>query len=723
MDHSGSRTAILRFLTVWTAVCPVASSAGIDLTPLGQTIGYFVDSAQGRFAGADFDGDGLRDVVFSGRSNTPGLHVLGKKSDGSLGLKLQFLVPDDGQFAGVLTYPDDDGPRVVTVGATGVARLYGGWPLRPVGQFPVVSGAVSAAVGDVDRDGTHELLVLSSDGAHAYRLPDGLEGWHYPFMLGSDIAIGQLDGDPALEIVLTGPSEGRIFDGATHGQEWFYAGGFGRRLAVPPPSGNAAPWAGLFSSDFFTVFASNPWSPRWSLKGTSNFHELSAADIAGDGRTAFLLSESGGGVHVFDAVSQTPLLHVPQPPHSWGPNALGVEDLDGDGRGEIIFNAATTTMSTAAMAIVDGQSGASRWGLDISEGPYLSTAFADLEGTGHLKLIASSVQYGRLSTLSIFDAHDGIELWRSPVPEPEFEGSPPDPYNIGQGRVTVLDRGSSKAIVLAGSYWSDVRITLVDGQTKQASLVVMADAENDLRGRQVQGLAAFDFDEDGIEDIVLGTHPQTSITSGIRLQVFSGSNGSLLWSAPLIGANFMRLNDVLVAPRSGQNASGTLIALLPDQLIAYDGRTGAQIWQLDTDITVNGGTYIPYGASGPEIALFARTQEGGQLLFYDARTRLLLRQHRLDREPRSLKALGGTIERLLVAFDDSISIISGVTAQISASSDNIGRFSGSFYVEGQIAVSSASANQAIVAVGTEAALTRFRVTLDDAIFSSGFDAQ
>lgn len=723
MDHSGSRTAFLRFLAAWAAVCPAVSSAGIDLTPLGQTIGYFSDSAQGRFAGADLDGDGLHDVVFSGWSGTPGLHVLGRKDDGSLGLKLQFLVPDDGQFAGVLAYTDSSSPRVVTVGATGMARLYGDWPLRPVGQFTVVPGAVSAAIGDVDRDGTHELLVLSSDGAHTYHLPDGQEGWYYPFMLGTDIAIGQLDGDPALEIVLTSPTEGRIFDGATHGQDWFYAGGFGRRLAVPPPSGSAAPWAGLFSMDFFTAFASNPWSPRWSWKSISNFRELAAADIAGDGRAAFLVSESLGDVHVLDAVSQKPLLRVQQPPHGWGPNAVGVEDLDGDGRGEIIFNAATAQMSTAAMVVVDGQNGASRWGLELSEGPYLSTAFADLDDTGHLKLIASSDRYGQISTLSMFDAQDGTELWRSPIPELEFEGSPPDPYNIGQARVTVLDRGSNKAIVLAGSYWSDVRITLVDGPTKQASLVVMADAQNDLHGRKVQGLAAFDFDEDGIDDIVLGTHPQTSITSGIRIQVFSGSNGELLWSAPLIGANFMRLNDVLVAPRSAQNTSGALIALLPEQLIAYDGRTGAQIWQFTPDIAVDGGAYIPHGAAGPEIALFARTQEGGQLLFYDARTRTLIRQHRLDREPRSLDILGGTIQRMLVAFDDSISIIDGVTARVSASADNIGRFSGSSYVNGQIAVSSATADQAIVAVATEAAVTRFRVTLHDALFSNGFDAK
>src|SRR5690606_7790326 len=122
MSRIRSCTALLAL-----ASAPLALAGTPTLTELGRLIPGFSMPGHGRFAIADFDGDGRVDIVVSGVSGTALLQVFGLDAEGIVS-KQSLFVPD-ALFARVQAVPFAGIPQLVTIATDGTVRRFAGWPL------------------------------------------------------------------------------------------------------------------------------------------------------------------------------------------------------------------------------------------------------------------------------------------------------------------------------------------------------------------------------------------------------------------------------------------------------------------------------------------------------------------------------------------------------------------------------------------------------------------
>ncbi|MEO7064870.1 MAG: VCBS repeat-containing protein [Dokdonella sp.] len=685
---------------------------GPRFVEIGHTVATFNSAAAGRFATADVDGDGIQDLVFGGMSGTPILFVLGKQTDGSIGLKQSKVVPDDGNLVRVLAWPVAATPHIVSVGANGIVRDYSGWPLAEQHSFTIAVGAVAAAIGDVDADGNDDLLLLTQDHLYAYAMATGQPEWNYAVSGATDLALAQLDADPALEIILGGISPGLVLDGATRATDWQYVDGFGVKLATGALSaGGGTQWVGAEGWSQFTVFRAMPWSPLWSGTASQDIGAIATADLDNNGHDVILLGDGQwGAVHVYDSNTHQQRLQIPN--SGWGINAVASADLDGDGVPEIAFAAAEASLGDSSLlTVADSRSGVAKWQLMPASGPFVAAALGDVDGDGREELVTAVTNGSLPGTIAVFDAQTGIQKWRSPA----SIGNANDPFYMSTANIKLIPHTTTPGmdIVLAGTSF-DGRIVVVDGTTMAVKLQIGAYASGPMQSRAITDLALFDFNGDGTNDFVVATHPVSTGATGAELQVFSGVDGHPLWTSVAMGSGFAGINGVLVTNTPGNAAGSELVAVLPDSLRAYNSQTQLLDWVLAA--TCDGATYVPHGVNGPEIAVFV---QGGALTFYDASTQAYLRSYVLPAPLRAITALDGDVHALVASTGDALALIDGSDGTIHASSDYLGADPA---LGNQLAVLQQGGSVWHVAAGSQAAMFRYRLELSDRIFADSFDS-
>lgn len=698
-------------LTLSSFMAITSAMATPAFVEIGHSVDYLQSAATSRLAKIDVDGDDLQDLVFTGTSGGPILLAVGKRPDETLGFKMAKVVVDDGYLARVLAWKPAATPHILTVSASnGVVRDYSGWPLVEQRSFNVVTNASSAAVGDVDNDGSDELLVATDQTIYAYSLVDGQIRWNYSIVGSRDIAVAQLDADPALEIILAGPVPGIVLDGATRATDWQYIDGYGAKLASGSLlSTGGTQWVGAQDWNLFTVFRASPWSPLWSGTTSQDIGAISTANLDNNGLDVILQGDGQWGeVHVIDANTHQERYQIQN--DGYGINAVIGVDFDGDHKDEIAF-ASNAYQGDPLLTIANGLTGLVDWQFFPSSGPFIKTALGDVDGDGHLELVVASRGTYSFGTIAIFDAESGVEEWRSP----ENIGNANDPFYIDVSKFELVPHsmGPGMDIVLAGSSIYDGRITVVDGITHLVRLQIGYYATGPMRSRYLKDLVLFDYNSDGVLDYVAATEPSTSGATGALLHVFSGTTGETLWTSIAMGSGSSGINGVLVADKPNGPPGKQLIAVLPGSLRSYDSSTGLLSWTIAAS---NDGAFnVPDGENGPEIGVFLNT---GAITYYSAFTHTYLRSHLLPAPLRAVIALAGDLHTLVAASADALTLVDGESGIILAATDYLGPFP----AEGsQIAVAGDTATSWTIASGTEAALYRYRLNFGDVIFANSFD--
>src|SRR5690606_7415364 len=129
------------------------------------------------------------------------------------------------------------------------------------------------------------------DGLRAHDLATGALAWQLAQVEANEILLAQMDGDPALEIIVSAVKQGGlVLDGATQAVDWSYKDGFGYHVVSGQfQPGGGAQFVGA-GDNRFTLFQSAPWSPLWDEVGFLAY-ALGAADIEGDGIDELLIGE------------------------------------------------------------------------------------------------------------------------------------------------------------------------------------------------------------------------------------------------------------------------------------------------------------------------------------------------------------------------------------------------------------------------------------------------
>lgn len=244
------------------------------------------------------------------------------------------------------------------------------------------------AAADLDGNGTDELIGACNGGLLVVE-GAGYAGWSLAGVHGSELAVGQLDDDPAQEIVLTG---GFVVDSAQRKVQWQAPGGFGRHLALTDVNGDgrqdlvvAETWQWVRAYDVAQR------SLMWSISTAQDVAAVHAADLNGDGVAELLVADGQwGSIHVYRTADQQKLGMISNPLH--GVMRLLVWDVDGDGRPEVLWGAGVAGAGSSCLLVADWPTGSIRWRNIDMAGPFLGPVVGDLDGDGVAEVVIASTE-------------------------------------------------------------------------------------------------------------------------------------------------------------------------------------------------------------------------------------------------------------------------------------------------------------------------------------------
>ena len=312
----------------------------------------------------DFDRDGVDELlILSERS----LHQV--EADGSGGYRISWMYPFAMQTSSAnylagdsLAAGDIDGdgrPEVFVAAGDSISTLDGMTRrVRDRVEFESEEGCFELELADLDDNGTQEIVCmghLTSDAdlemvtilatdplSVVWRLPDS--------DYGTSLALGNVDGDGALEIVT---SAGYVIDGADFTIEWQHSGGFGRLVDVGDIDGDGI--AEIVGADtlLLSAFDATTQDVVWS-EPQDRVAEIRILDTIDDEIPEIVVSGGALGnaitVYQYDTLSGSPEVALELTGTTADSRTFGAGDFDGDGALEIVFD--TGGGSTAPDALM-----------------------------------------------------------------------------------------------------------------------------------------------------------------------------------------------------------------------------------------------------------------------------------------------------------------------------------------------------------------------------------
>ena len=249
-----------------------------------------------------------------------------------------------------------DGHREIFFSAGPVVVELDGVTRREVARYGVTPTAtsgsntspycVSLKVADIDNDGIQELVCLGMDSSYSYPATGRIYVFNAQtlqlkwmtddLVLGTSMAVGNVDSDPALEIVT---SAGYVFDGATGANQWAYAPGFGSQVDIGDVIGDGVGKIVGTAAAGLTAYDAVQKSVLWSIPpGATGFSAIKVAELDGNSPAEIIAGDAGfGTVTVYRYTSGTPQVLTQINSIGESVTAIATGDVNGDGAQEIVW--------------------------------------------------------------------------------------------------------------------------------------------------------------------------------------------------------------------------------------------------------------------------------------------------------------------------------------------------------------------------------------------------
>lgn len=559
----------------------------------------------------DAEGDGTEELLVASRS---GLYELARDGTGYAQRWAYPFAPGAASLASLDAGDvDRDGKPEIFFSA------FGWYPSSSPGTLVKLDGAArrevtrtplacaDLEVADLEGDGALELVCLQAPASYG-ALQQALvldaatlaTRWQTASLaLGEGLAIGNVDGDAALEIVTAG---GYVFDGASQANEWAYGQAFGVAVDTGDLDGDGVEEiVGMEAWSRFRGFSAVWRTPLWEKTSSGN-DALLVADADADGVPEILVGD--GQLGYVTAWRYRPATNDLElvfriDAQGYGVSSMAVADLDGDGALELAWGSAETTGAELSVAGRNPEI-AVEWasGPQVS-GPFVGAEPARLTAGGAPALLFEVAQSNA--------GYGGARLVRL---DP-LTGGVTTSARIGNSwsvnaAIDVADYdldGVDEIFAATASYYDGYAVAwdFAAGAAEWTSPADFGDG---------RAMAHADLNGDGAPELV-------AVNAAGYVHAYDVRNGTLLWkSTGLTGAGV----DVEVADIDRDGAL-ELVALTSTRLVVFRQAAGSPVpWLEAASVAVEGMDLALADGDGdgaPELYVLRGSYAGSSVLRFD----------------------------------------------------------------------------------------------------------
>jgi len=519
---------------------------------------------------SDLDGDGTPEIIASasggGFGDNTFWYILKRSAGGTYEQIWRSEVYPVTVVRLALADCNGDGQDEVVVAlADGTIHVYDRITRQALRTLTVSSPLTDMAIADLDGDGAMEIITSNGTAVFVYAASTGGLKWSLPNGGGNSIAVGNVDTDSALEIVTTTyGGKGYVIDGISHAIEWEYINSFGAQVRLADLDGDGMQEIiGASSWYKITVFDADRLTPAWEITTTLDIGALLVADTDGDGIPEIIYGDGQWGkLHAIDARSHTERWSVNNPEHGVSGIALG--DVDLDGKKELLWGAGGTSSGADYLYVAAPDTGTIKWQSQDVFGMN-AVAVGDLDGDGidELLMVTQSSNSGYdEGVVFIYDARTHALKFSQKLGIRDWMGTART-VRIGD----VDGDGKNEYVVTTADLYDGV-VQVYDGSTH--TLKCQSAGYN---GNYFSALAIGDVDNDGKVEIVAGQGREHTGAAGVYLVVFDGATLQEKWRSTDLGVYWGSVYDIKLADLDGDGHQEIIATVADNQLLVYDGLT------------------------------------------------------------------------------------------------------------------------------------------------------
>ncbi|MEM8929718.1 MAG: LamG-like jellyroll fold domain-containing protein [Acidobacteriota bacterium] len=495
---------------------------------------------------ADLDGDGQTEVIAggspSGFDNNRFWYLL--RHDGTSYSQVWNSPPSDVGIDSIqLADVDGDADHEVIVRRGFDLEIWDGVEPTLTRSIEILAGDFNGLhIVDVDLDGQLEIIWADSFWLYVYDLATGTEEWVTAGDGGSDLAIGNIDNDPAPEIVIAN-SPGRVIDGVTGFLEWSEPTGFGERVRTVDIDGDGR--HEIVATDAWNTLRAWDGDTQSLIYATNAFSEIDAlrvADLDSDGQLEILVGEGQwGSIHVHDAVTGLREQTIDNPDH--GVTDMAVGDADDDGDLDLLWGAGYSSTGADYLRAYDLDSDTVEWVSEHITGPFYAMAHGDVDADGGPELVSGCFDSNAGYDDGLWFIHDAVTKVR------EFKSPEPtglDFMGLHRVRLAQLDGDPQLEVFVTSSRTYTPKVFVYDGLTRATEVEITGED-----GLFFAGMQVADVDLDGQLEVVVSTGREHTGPAGVVVETYDAATGTLEWRSSPLATNFSSFPYLRIAETDG----------------------------------------------------------------------------------------------------------------------------------------------------------------------------
>ena len=476
------------------------------------------------------------------------------------------------------------------------------------------------AVGDLNGDGIDDIVTSGLTRVRGIK-PDGTQLWSFLHSAGIllSLAVGQLDGDPAAEVVL---GDGRILDSTTLQVQTSIPGVFQLLRFIELANLDSDSALEILSTDSSNVFAYDPGSSQqlWSfLYPGSRLVRVTDTDLNGS-LELVVTSSNSPDIDIFDLNTQQ-LLRRFSFIECGGVGGFAFGDLNRDKRPDLYIGVGYSCSAEDSFYVINALTGRKLWRSEQRDGPLAPVVSGDIDGNGSIEVVtASGTTVGGYSSgkVVILNQNSLLPQFISPplVGDRSYEA-------VEQVQLANIS-GDARPEILVGA--DDLYNGVVEGYSYGPGNNWNLVWRNTITppGVSFASFQVADVDADNIPDLVVGERKVSSTSTGPFIRAYDIGTRLEKWrSAPFYGTSaYPSLRSISVGnldldPAPEVAAIWSAYNFLP-QVIVVDGQTGQTEWIRNGNYTSAkiANQILVLGTESGDLEAFQRSAGGTYTSFF-----------------------------------------------------------------------------------------------------------